>query len=149
MTKFYFDLVNFRDYSHILGDALTVIINEEKHPDPKDCNGVDYAEIYKFILDLLNGDLPKQLNEATSLKIMEMMNVLKDAVINTEQNTIEERELLEKYAIRDVAGLNAPFEGKCTDSQIEVVARMPKINPLAISSTFWTKPILRKESSHK
>ena len=51
------------DCSHILGDSLAVIINEEKHPKPEDCNGVDYAEIYRYINSLMNGDLPKQPNE--------------------------------------------------------------------------------------
>ena len=34
------------DFSHILGDSLSVIINEEKHPKPEDFNGVDYKEVY-------------------------------------------------------------------------------------------------------
>ena len=51
------------DCSHILGDSLAVIINEEKHPKPEDCHGVDYAEIYRYINSLMNGDLPKQPNE--------------------------------------------------------------------------------------
>ena len=51
------------DCSHILGDSLSVIINEEKHPNPEDCNGIDYKEIYEFIYSLSNGDLPKQPNQ--------------------------------------------------------------------------------------
>ena len=51
------------DCSHILGDSLAVIINEENHPKPEDCHGVDYAEIYRYINSLMNGDLPKQPNE--------------------------------------------------------------------------------------
>ena len=44
------------DCSHILEDFLCVIINEEKHLKPGDCNGVDYAEIYRYIYSLINGE---------------------------------------------------------------------------------------------
>ena len=51
------------DCSHILGDTMSVIINEEKHPKPENCLGIDYAEIYRYINSLLSGDVPKQPNQ--------------------------------------------------------------------------------------
>ena len=50
-------------YSHILGDTISVIVNEEKHPKPEDCLGIHYAEIYQYINSLLSGDVPKQPNK--------------------------------------------------------------------------------------
>ena len=51
------------DCSHILGDTMSVIINEETHPKPKDCLDIGYAQIYRYINSLLSGDVPKQPNK--------------------------------------------------------------------------------------
>ena len=104
------------DCSHILGDSLSVIINEEKHPKPEDCNGVDYAEIYRYIYSLINGDLPKQPNQETAQKIMEMMNELKDTVLSSKSNGNFQQEqiLLERYTLRDINTISGPFLDKFT-----------------------------------
>lgn len=136
------------DCSHILADSLSVIINEEKHPKPEDCHGIDYAEIYKYIYSLLNGEVPKQPNQATARKILEMMNELKETVMSatSNENFKQEKILLERYTLRDIAAFNVPFVGKCNDKEIKDLCEMPKINPLNIPPSFFSKPFLSKES---
>ena len=72
------DLNVASDWSHLVQDSLSVIINEEKHPNPEDCDGVDYKEIYKYIHDITNGEVPKDVNEATAEKILQMMSELRE-----------------------------------------------------------------------
>jgi len=134
------------DCQHILSDVLSVIINEEKHPLPEEADGVDYADIYRFIDELLKGDLPKRPNEASCAKIVEMLNQVREAVNASESSTSDERTFLERYSLRDLGNLNAPFVNKCTDSQIEILSTLPKINPLNIAPAFFSKPFLPKES---
>ena len=134
------------DCQHILSDVLSVIINEEKHPLPEEANGVDYADIYRFIDELLKGDLPKRPNEASCAKIVEMLNQVRESVNASESSTSDERTFLERYSLRDLGNLNAQFVNKCTDSQIEILSTLPKINPLNIAPAFFSKPFLPKES---
>jgi len=136
------------DCSHILGDTLSVIINEEKHPKPENCLGIDYAEIYRYINSLISGDVPKQPNQATARKILEMMTELKETVKTVTENESVKNEmtLLEKYNRRDIGLLSVPFEGKCTDSEIKNVCAMPKMNPLNLPPSFFSEKILTKES---
>ena len=72
------DLSLASDWSHLVQDSLSVIINEEKHPNPEDCDGIDYKEIYKYIHDIMIGEVPKDVNEATAQKILEMMSELRE-----------------------------------------------------------------------
>lgn len=138
---------NSMDCSHILSDTLSVIINEEKHPDPEQCQGVDYAQIYKFLHDILNGELPKEpTNKATASKILELMAELREMVALAKPSITDELTMLERYTIRDLAAHNLPFAGKCQDKTIEALAETPKINPLQIPASFFSKKILRKES---
>jgi len=134
------------DCQHILSDVLSVIINEEKHPLPEEANGVDYADIYRFIDELLKGDLPKRPNEASCAKIVEMLNQVRESVNASESSTSDERTFLERYSLRDLGNLNAQFVNKCTDSQIEILSTLPKMNPLNIAPAFFSKPFLPKES---
>ena len=49
----------------VLPNLLDYISSFEKHPTPEECNGVDYAAIYKALADLMQGEVPAQLNPAT------------------------------------------------------------------------------------
>ena len=136
---------NSMDCSHLLFDAMSTIIKEEKHPKSEDCNGVDYAFIYQFIYDLMNGEVPKEPpNYETQLKIFEAMSDLKRAVCNSEEFVEDEKSLLEKFTLRDVNTLNVPFAGKCDDSSIEKFTCLPKINPLNITPALYVKKIVPK-----
>jgi hypothetical protein len=53
----------------ILPNLLDYISSYEKHPTPDECNGVDYAAIYKALADLMQGEVPAQLNPATRFSI--------------------------------------------------------------------------------
>ena len=107
---------------------------------------MDYAAIYKYIDDLLRGELPKQPNEATCAKIYELFHELRESVVSSESATRDERVMLERFTFRDLGNLNAQFVNKCTDSQVQILSTLPKINPLCIAPSFFTKPFLPKES---
>ena len=134
------------DCHHILSDVLSVISTEEKHPLPEEAGGVDYADIYRFLNELLKGDLPKKPNDATCKKLIQMFNEVREAVNAHEAPTKDERTFLERYSFRDLGNLNAPFVDKCTDSQMEILATLPKMNPLNIPPAFFSKPFLPKEA---
>jgi len=136
---------NIMDCSHLLSDSLATILKEEKHPDPEDCGGVDYAEIYKYIYDITNGELPKQLSEASGRKVIEIMDELRTTVLRHSPELREEKLLLERYTRRDVGTLNGAFVDKCKDPEMKRLACMPKVNPLDISASFFTKPLVRKD----
>lgn len=135
------------DCGHILPDVLSVIINEEKHPKPEDCGGVDYADIYRFINEAMNGDVPKELSAESGDKLLEMMNELKEFVILTDRDIQEEKSLLERYTHRDVVALNDAFTGRCKDSNIDEISTFPRLNPLGITPAFVTKSVIVKEST--
>ena len=49
----------------ILPNLLDYISENEKHPSPEECGGVDYAAIYRALADLMQGDVPQKLNPAS------------------------------------------------------------------------------------
>ena len=75
-----------------------------------------------------------------------MFNELRETVVDTESATKEERILLERFTFRDLGNLNAQFVKKCTDSQVEILSTLPKMNPLSIPPAFFTKTFLNRES---
>jgi hypothetical protein len=48
-----------------LPNLLEYISEAETHPSPEDCDGVDYAAIYRALADLMQGDVPANLNTAS------------------------------------------------------------------------------------
>ena len=164
------------DWSHAVQDALSVIISEEKHPDPgtvfihctstitiivllytsntktyincflEDCNGVDYKEIYQYILDCMNGEVPKKLNDKSAEKVLEMMSELRESTIEAKPKFKEEIDTLEQYTRRDVIALNSKFKSS-EDRDMQTLCSLGKVNPLNISSSFFTKKVVMKEQN--
>lgn len=134
------------DWSHIVQDALSVIINEEKHPDPEDCDGVDYKGIYQYILDCMNGEVPKKLNPKSAEKVQEMLSELRESAIEAKPKIKEEMDTLEQYTRRDVIALNSKFKSS-EDRDMQKLCSLGKVNPLNISSSFFTKKVVIKEQN--
>ena len=65
------------NWTHLVQDAISVIADEEKHPNPQDCEGVDYQGIYEYILSIMAGEVPKEINGPTAEKILQMMAELR------------------------------------------------------------------------
>ena len=65
------------NWTHLVQDAISAIADEEKHPDPQDCDGVDYQGIYEYILSIMAGEVPKEINGPTAEKILQMMAELR------------------------------------------------------------------------
>lgn len=67
-----------------LGANLPLIIEYiakfENHPDPQDCDGIDYSAIYSYIATLLKGHIPKQLNPASASKLCCMFSELTNII---------------------------------------------------------------------
>lgn len=147
LAEIYKTPLNSMDCSHLLFDSLSTIITEEQHPHPDQCQGVDYAQIYQFIHDILSGELPKEpSNKATASKILELMAELREMVALTKPAMSDELTMLERYTIRDLAAHNLPFAGKCPDKNMEALAETSKLNPLHLPASFFSKKLLRKES---
>jgi len=47
-----------------LTHLLDFIAENENHPNPEHCGGVDYAAIYHALADLMRGEAPPLLNVA-------------------------------------------------------------------------------------
>ena len=47
----------------------------------EDCGGVNYKDIYSVLWDAMNGEVPKNVNEATAKKILEMMSELRESAL--------------------------------------------------------------------
>jgi len=52
-----------------LTHLLDYIAENENHPNPEDCGGVDYAAIYHALADLMRGEAPPSLNVASRLEV--------------------------------------------------------------------------------
>ncbi|KAG8222591.1 hypothetical protein J437_LFUL002583 [Ladona fulva] len=64
--------VNSRDqFSKCLGKSMLFISRFEPHPDPKDCGGVDYAAIYEFLYQAVNGYPLRQMTPETAAVLSE------------------------------------------------------------------------------
>ena len=63
----------------------------------EDCGGVDYKEIYRVLMDSLNGEVPKDVNEATAEKILEMMSELRESAIGESYESFVRKRALVKY----------------------------------------------------
>ncbi|KAG8226183.1 hypothetical protein J437_LFUL012358 [Ladona fulva] len=69
--------VNSRDeFRDCLGKALMYISRFESHPDPTDCGGVDYAAMYEFLYQAVNGYPVKAVNPQTAAVLLEELDNL-------------------------------------------------------------------------
>lgn len=62
--------------SEALPSIFEMISKYESHPVMADEEDVDYAAIYKAMAELMKGDVPKDLNQATCQKMLDLMKRL-------------------------------------------------------------------------
>lgn len=85
----------------------------ERHPIPADSDDVDYKAIYESISCLMCGEVPKDLNKASSQKLLKMMGKLLRTVDESKPFFMEQREYLAKY--------REPEQGVAPMSQLNVL----------------------------
>ena len=112
----------------------------------EDCDGVDYKEIYQYVLDCMNGEVPKKLNDKSAEKVLEMMSELRESTIEAKPKFKEEIDRLEQYTRRDVIALNSKFKTS-EDRDMQTLCSLGKVNPLNICSSFFTKKVVIKEQN--
>ncbi|XP_046390118.1 uncharacterized protein LOC124158817 [Ischnura elegans] len=85
---------NSDEFRDCLSKAFLYISRYEPHPDPKDCNGVDYAAMYEFLYLALNGYPVKALSPETASAVLKSLDELSDKI--REYGTDEEQQFLTK-----------------------------------------------------
>merc|ERR1711976_531007 len=102
------------NWTHLVQDAISVIADEENHPNPQDCDGVDYQEIYEYILSIM-AELRYECYEA-------------------KEELKEEMSILGRYTPRGILTWNLDFP-ECTDMEMNTLCTLGKLNPLKITPT--------------
>jgi hypothetical protein len=108
---------------------------------------VDYPAIYRYLGDILIGEIPPQLNDATSRKILQMMGHLRETNAEAQPHIKEEKSMLERYTVRDVALLSENLTDKSTDPKAQFLCSLPGINLFSVTPALITKKVLRKSTS--
>lgn len=120
--------------SSVLPTSLNWIADNEKHPDPKDCGDVDYAEIYRYLACLCEGEAPPDVNQATATRISQLMPNLSS--ICKKMDFKKEIKFLENY--RGLHTANTYRPDKTYDPRLKSVqtilglSAVPGLNPLGL-----------------
>jgi len=64
------------DYSPLVPKLLQWIGDYEKHPEPEKCGGVDYANIYRYLSCLCQGEAPPDMNPESSIRVRKLFSTL-------------------------------------------------------------------------
>ena len=141
---------------------LEWISEYEAHPDPKDCDGVDYAAIYKALAMLMEGDIPPQMNVASSRRVLQLFGMLQTKVRETAESVKSEKDYMAACSSR-VHRMNTtnnssdknefPFQSSRLISIPEggydetKFLEMPGVNPLDLPHATFSKQLIEKSSA--
>jgi len=73
---------------------------------------------------------------------------LRESAIEAKPKIKEEMDTLEQYTRRDVIALNSKFKSS-EDRDMQELCSLGKVNPLNISSSFFTKKVVIKEQNRR
>jgi len=121
------------NYSSLVPQLLGWLAEGEAHPDPKDCQGVDYAAIYRWLAVLCAGEAPPDLSTATSERVSLLLPMLRAIMARLDLSHQEE-------FLRDYRGPFTKYrparEGLSLNTErvknIEDLAKVPGFNPLGM-----------------
>ena len=134
------------DCSEALPSMLTWIAELEEHPDPSECGGVDYAAIYRYLAALCQGEAPPDLDGATSARASRILPSLITAIqgIGEKETAYLDnyRGRHTKYRYEDSFSCNSQAV-----REVEVLNRLPGINPLNFHPELLANKILPKLST--
>ena len=139
---------------------LEWISKYEAHPDPEDCEGVDYAAIYKALAMLMQGDIPPKMNIATSRRILQLFSMLQRKVRETSEDVKTEKDYMAACSSRVYQPSSStskvgdsPFQSPKSisipvDGYDETkFLQMPGVNPLNLPHEIFSKPLFERSSS--
>ena len=141
---------------------LEWISEYEAHPDPKDCDGIDYAAIYKSLAMLMQGEVPPQLNVASSRRLLQLFAMLQTKVRENAENVKSEIGYMSACSSRihrtvpstsssenDVFSsqrsklISIPQDGYDETKFLE----MPGVNPLDLPHATFSKQLFERKSA--
>ena len=141
---------------------LEWISEYEQHPDPKDCEDIDYAAIYKSFALLMQGEVPPQLNVATSRRILQLFAMLQTKVRENAENVKTEIDYMSAcssrihrstsstssvdkndFSYQRPGLINIPPDGYDEAKFLE----MPGVNPLDLPHSTFSKQLFERKST--
>ena len=145
---------------YVVPKMLEWISKYEAHPDPEDCEGVDYAAIYKALAMLMQGDIPPKMNIATSQRILQLFSMLQRKVRETSEDVKSEKDYMAACSSRVYQPSSStsktgdsPFQSPRSisipvDGYDETkFLQMPGVNPLNLPHEIFSKPLFERSSS--
>jgi len=148
------------DVGYVVPKMLEWISKYEAHPDPEDCEGVDYAAIYKALAMLMQGDIPPKMNIATSRRILQLFSMLQRKVRETSEDVKTEKDYMAACSSRVYQPSSStsktgdsPFQSPRSisipvDGYDETkFLQMPGVNPLNLPHEIFSKPLFERSSS--
>ena len=145
---------------YVVPKMLEWISKYEAHPDPEDCDGVDYAAIYKALAMLMQGDIPPKMNIPTSRRILQLFSMLQRKVRETSEDVKTEKDYMAACSSRVYQPSSStsktgdsPFQSPRSisipvDGYDETkFLQMPGVNPLNLPHEIFSKPLFERSSS--
>jgi hypothetical protein len=141
---------------------LEWISEYEAHPDPKDCDGVDYAAIYKALAMLMQGEIPPQMNVASSRRVLQLFAMLQTKVRESAENVKSEKDYMSACSSRvhrttpstnNSDKSDFPFQSSRLISIPEggydetKFLEIPGVNPLDLPHATFSKPLFERKSA--
>lgn len=83
------------DFEKLVPMSLRMIAEFEKHPEPEDCGGIDYASIYRYFGHLCEGEVPPDLNPESAARVTRLLSDLSALV--QKESLEKETKYLENY----------------------------------------------------
>ena len=141
---------------------LEWISEYEEHPDPEECGGIDYSAIYKSLAMLMQGEIPPQLNVATSRRLLQLFAMLQTKVRENAENVKTEVDYMSASSSRIHRAssttnlvdrndfpfqrsnlINIPEDGYDETKFLE----LPGVNPLDLPHATFSKQLFERQSS--
>lgn len=122
------------NYSSVLPTSLNWIADHEKHPDPATSGNVDYAEIYRYLACICEGEAPPELNMETAQRVSQLLPNM--AAIVKRMDFSKESQFLENYRGQHTANTYRPeatYDPRTKSAQnVLAMSAITGLNPLGL-----------------
>lgn len=122
------------NYSSVLPTSLNWIAENEKHPDPSSSGNVDYAEIYRYLACISEGEAPPELNMETARRVSQLLPDLAKVVKRMDFG--KESKFLENYRGLHTANTyrsDVTYDPRTKSAQnVLAMSAIPGLNPLGL-----------------
>jgi len=138
------------NYSSVVPSSLNWIANNELHPSPEDCGGVNYSAIYKYLACLCQGEAPPDLDPPTAAKVLTLLPIMAGVV--KKMDLEKEKRWLENYRGIHSGKSYVREEGFDVDKEsvknIEGLGKFPGLNPLGIDTEVCVDRVVYLSNGH-